>query len=51
LFIDQLSESLAVARVQLEMFGGVMQDYLNIVKLDGKWWVMAKLYERVGDAQ
>ena len=49
-FVDQLSDSLAIARVQLEMFGGVMQDYLNLVKLDGKWWVMAKLYERIGDA-
>ena len=51
LFVDQLSNSLALAKVQLEMFGGVMQDYLNLVKLDGKWWVMSKLYERVGDAK
>ena len=50
LFVDQLSSELAMARVELQMFGGVMQDYLNLVKLDDKWWVMAKLYERVGDA-
>ncbi|MCX8530717.1 MAG: nuclear transport factor 2 family protein [Rhodoluna sp.] len=50
LIIDQISDTLALVRVQLEMFGGVMQDYLNIVYLDGKWVVMAKMYERVGDA-
>ena len=50
LLVDQISDHLALVKVQLEMFGGVMQDYLNIVYLDGKWVVMAKLYERVGDA-
>lgn len=50
LMVDQLSDTLALAKVQLEMFGGVMQDYLNLVYLDGKWIVMAKMYERVGDA-
>jgi hypothetical protein len=50
LMIDQISETLALVRVQLEMFGGVMQDYLNIVYLDGRWVVMAKMHERVGDA-
>ena len=47
---DQLSPNLAWVKVQLEMFGGVMQDYLNIVKLDGKWWIMAKMWEKVGDS-
>ena len=50
LMVDQLSDNLALVKVQLEMFGGVMQDYLNIVYLDGQWVVMAKMYERVGDA-
>jgi len=48
LMIDQLSDSMALAKVQLQMFGGVMQDYLNLIKLDGKWWVIAKLYQQVG---
>ncbi len=48
---DQISNTLAWVRVQLEMFGGVMQDYLNIVYLDGQWWIMAKMWERVGDSQ
>jgi hypothetical protein len=49
LMFDQLSPTLAVVKVQLEMFGGVMQDYLNIVLLDGQWWIMAKMWERVGN--
>lgn len=46
---DQISPTLALLKMQLEMFGGVMQDYLNIVFLDGQWWVMAKMWEKVGD--
>lgn len=48
LFVDQISSDMALAKVQLQMFGGVMQDYLNLVKLDGKWWIIAKLYQQVG---
>jgi len=48
---DQVSPTLALLKMQLEMFGGVMQDYLNIVFLDGQWWVMAKMWEKVGDAE
>jgi hypothetical protein len=51
LMFDQVSTTLALVKVQLEMFGGVMQDYLNIVYLDGQWWIMAKMWERVGDAE
>jgi hypothetical protein len=49
LMFDQISPTLAWVKPQLEMFGGVMQDYLNIVFLDGQWWVMAKMWEKVGD--
>ena len=49
LMFDQVSPTLALVKPQLEMFGGVMQDYLNLVYLDGQWWVMAKLWEKVGD--
>lgn len=51
LMFDQVSPTLALVKLQLEMFGGVMQDYLNLVFLDGQWWVMAKMWERVGDAE
>jgi len=51
LFVDQLFDSNAIARVQLEMFGGVMQDYLSLLKVDGQWFVIAKTWARIGDAQ
>jgi hypothetical protein len=49
LSFDQISPTLALLKMQLEMFGGVMQDYLNIVYVDDQWWVMAKMWEKVGD--
>jgi hypothetical protein len=48
LAVDMISSSMASAKVQLQMFDGIMQDYLNMVKIDGKWWIVAKLYEQVG---
>ncbi len=47
--IDQISDSTAWAKVQLFQFGGIMQDYLNFLKIDGKWWIVAKLYQKVGE--
>lgn len=51
LMFDQISPALALVKPQLEMFGGVMQDYLNLVFLDGQWWVMAKMWEKVGEVE
>lgn len=51
LMFDQISPTLALVKPQLEMFGGVMQDYLNLVYLDGQWWVMAKMWEKVGEVE
>ncbi|MFZ4079310.1 MAG: nuclear transport factor 2 family protein [Microbacteriaceae bacterium] len=48
---DQISPNIAWVKPQLEMFGGVMQDYLNLVRLEGEWWVMAKMWDRVGDSE
>lgn len=50
LMFDQVSPTLAFVKPQLEMYGGVMQDYLNLVFLDGQWWIIAKMWEKVGDA-
>ncbi len=51
LMFDQVSSTLALVKPQLEMMGGVMQDYLNLVFIDGQWWVMAKMWEKVGDVK
>ena len=50
LMFDQISPTLALVKAQLQMFGGLMNDYLNVVYLDGQWWVMAKMWERIGNA-
>ena len=50
LAFDQISPTLALVKMQLEMFGGVMQDYLNLSYLDGQWWVVAKMWEKVGES-
>ncbi len=50
LMFDQVSPTLALVKPQLQRFGGVMQDYLNLVFLDGQWWIISKLWEKVGDA-
>lgn len=49
LMFDQVSPTLALVKPQLQMFGGVMQDYLNLIFLDEQWWIISKLWERVGD--
>ena len=49
LMIDEISDTAALAKVQLEMFGGVMQDYLSLIFINGKWQIISKVWERVGD--
>lgn len=49
IMIDQISDTAALAKVQLEMFGGVMQDYLNLIYVNGRWQIISKIWERVGD--
>lgn len=49
IMIDEISNTAAFAKVQLEMFGGVMQDYLSLIFINGKWQIISKIWERVGD--
>jgi hypothetical protein len=49
IMIDEISDTAALAKVQLEMFGGVMQDYLSLIFINGKWQIISKIWERVGD--
>jgi hypothetical protein len=46
---DQVSPTLAWVKPQVQMLGSVIQDYLNLVHLDGQWWIMAKMWEKVGE--
>jgi len=49
IFIDEMSDTAAMAKVQLQMMGGVMQDYLTLIYIDGRWQIISKIWERVGD--
>jgi len=49
LLIDEISDTAAMAKVQLQMFGGVMQDYLTLIYINGRWQIISKIWERVGD--
>ena len=49
LLFDQISPTLALVKAQLIMMNGVMQDYLNLVWIDGQWWILAKTWEKVGE--
>ena len=49
LLFDQISDTAALVKPQLQMFGGVMQDYLSLSCIEGSWWVVAKLWERVAE--
>jgi hypothetical protein len=49
LFLDELSDTAALAKVQLQMMGGIMQDYLALIHIDGRWQIISKVWERVGD--
>ena len=50
LAFDMISPTLAWVKPQLQMFGGIMQDYLSLCFVEGQWWVVAKAWERVGDS-
>lgn len=50
LLIDLLSEEMAMVKVQLRLFDNIMIDHLNLMKVDGRWIVMAKHFSRKGSA-
>jgi hypothetical protein len=51
LMVDVLSNEMALAKVQLRLFDSIMQDYLNLMKINGKWTVAAKHFTRFGLAK
>ena len=51
LMVDVLSNEMALAKVQLRLFDSIMQDYLNLMKINGRWTVAAKHFTRFGPAK
>jgi hypothetical protein len=41
---------MAMVKVQLRLFDNIMIDHLNLMKVDGRWIVMAKHFSRKGSA-
>lgn len=50
LMIDVLSPDMALAKVRLRLFDNTMVDYLNLMKIDGRWCIVAKHFHRAGSA-
>lgn len=49
LWVDYLSDDLALVKVRLSLYGNTMVDYLNLVKTDGEWRIISKLWARAND--
>ena len=39
-----------MAKVQLRLFDNIMVDHLNLMKVDGRWTIMAKHFSRLRSA-
>lgn len=50
LMVDLLSDSMAVVRVRLRLFDNVMEDHLNLIRVEAGWRIIAKTFTRVGAA-
>ncbi|KAA0949345.1 MULTISPECIES: nuclear transport factor 2 family protein [unclassified Pseudomonas] len=50
LMIDVMSPEMAMVKVRLRLFDNIMVDYLNLMKVDGRWTIFAKLFHKVGTA-
>jgi hypothetical protein len=50
LMLDVLSDEMALAKVQLRLFDNIMVDYLNLMKVKGRWTIVAKHFWRKGPA-
>lgn len=51
LTVDLLSPDMAVVKVRLRLFDGIMEDHLNIMRTADGWRIFAKFYTRAGDAK
>lgn len=49
LMIDVMSAEMAIVKVRLRLFNNIMVDYLNLMKVDGRWMIFAKLFHKAGE--
>ncbi|MFO2462090.1 nuclear transport factor 2 family protein [Pseudomonas sp. 15FMM2] len=50
LMIDLMSPEMAIVKVRLRLFDSIMVDYLNLMKVNGRWTIFAKLFHKAGVA-
>lgn len=50
LMLDVHSPTMAVVKVRLRIFDSIVEDYLNLMKHEGRWLVFAKHINRIGAA-
>jgi len=50
LMIDVMSPEMAMVKVRLRLFDNIMVDYLNLMKVDGRWTIFSKLFHKAGTA-
>lgn len=48
LMIDLLSPDIALAKVRVQIHEKIFVDNLNLLKLDGRWMIVAKIYHLAG---
>jgi hypothetical protein len=48
--IDMLSHDIALAQVRVQIHDKLFADNLNLVQVDGRWMVVAKIYHHMGPA-
>ncbi len=50
LSVDIMAPEAAMVKVRLRLFDNIMVDYLSLLKINGQWMIMAKIYHRQAPA-
>jgi hypothetical protein len=50
LMVDVMSAEMALVKVRLRLFDNIMVDYLNLMRVDEKWVIVAKHFHKAGNA-
>jgi hypothetical protein len=50
LMLDVLSPEMVTLKVRLRLFDNIMEDHLNLMKVNGRWQIYAKHFYRAGAA-
>jgi hypothetical protein len=48
--LDMLSPEIALAQVRVQIHEKLFVDNLNLIRVDGRWMVVAKIYHHIGPA-